>query len=137
MPSEKSDWWADVVLNLARGQAPPTISGLEVSLWHVVPNKQGTGGTEVASGGYARRAFSLTAPVANDPSGRKVSNTAAINFPQATADYPDKVRGWAIHRTDGAKELLYIHSLTPQQERTVLQGDVPRFGPGELVIAED
>lgn len=99
-----------------------------LALFLVVPSDAG-GGTEVSGGGYARQEVTFGADV-----GIKVSNSAAIFFPKATADWGN-VAGYAFFdAVSGGNQLGQGSFSTP---RTVLTGDTLSIAVGEASVSLD
>ena len=79
-----SDYLEDKVLNhVFGGNAFTAPSTLHVALYTVAPTDTG-GGTEVSGGGYTRKTATFTVSGTNPT---QASNTAAIEYPTATANY--------------------------------------------------
>ena len=96
------------------------------ALFTVAPSDTG-GGTEVSGGAYARQsmAFSVSG------TGTLATNSAAVEYPTATADYGTVV---AVGIFDAAScgNLLAYANLTVS--KTVSSGDVFRFNAGDVDI---
>lgn len=96
------------------------------ALFTVAPSDTG-GGTEVSGGAYARQsmAFSVSG------TGTLATNSAAVEYPTATADYGTVV---AVGIFDAASSgnLLAYANLTAS--KTVSSGDVFRFNAGDVDI---
>jgi len=93
----------------------------------VTPTSAG-GGTEVATGSYARQAVTFGVPVVG-----ATSNSLVINFPTPTSDWGD-IPGVAIFDAGTSGNMLYFGELgTP---KTVYAGDDIYFPVGYFVIAE-
>ena len=96
------------------------------ALFTVAPSDTG-GGTEVSGGAYARQsmAFSVSG------TGTLATNSAAVEYPTATADYGTVV---AVGIFDAATSgnLLAYANLTVS--KTVSSGDVFRFNAGDVDI---
>jgi|TARA_R100001509_G_scaffold37146_1_gene20002 hypothetical protein len=96
------------------------------ALFTVAPSDTG-GGTEVSGGAYARQsmAFSVSG------TGTLATNSAAVEYPTATADYGTVV---AVGIFDAASSgnLLAYANLTVS--KTVSSGDVFRFNAGDVDI---
>ena len=101
--------------------APTT---LYVSLYTVAPTDS-TSGTEVSGGGYARQTAAFTV------SGNTASNTAAIEYATATANYGTVVAVGILDALTSGNLLAYAN-LTAS--KTVSSGDVFRFDAGDLDI---
>jgi len=124
----KTDWMENAVLNTLRGNAL-SFSAVYVGLFTTLPNDNGTGGTEVSGGGYARQAVTFGAP-----SNGSMSNSADITFPLATANWGTIV-GFGIFDAATGGNLLYFGSLTTS--KSIESGDQLRFPAGNLTITED
>jgi hypothetical protein len=98
--------------------------GLYVALYTSAPSDTG-GGTEVSGGAYARQtaAFTVTADTA--------SNTSAIEYPTATADYGTVVAVGVFDASSSGNLLAYGNLTT---SKTVSTGDVFRFNAGAIDI---
>lgn len=99
---------------------------LYAALFTVAPSDTG-GGTEVSGGAYARQsmAFSVSG------TGTLATNSAAVEYPTATADYGTVV-AVGIFDASTSGNLLAYASLTAN--KTVASGDVFRFNAGEVDI---
>lgn len=119
----------DLVLSGAAYTPPATVY---VALYTAPPTDAG-GGTEVATGSYARVA--VTNNATNWPAavnGVKRNGTPVI-FPIPSADWGIlPYFGLHSHITNDA--LMYWGTITPA--RSVLTGNAPTFGVGNLVISE-
>lgn len=119
MAGEMTNYLEDGILNTVfRGVTFPTLSGsLYVALFTAAPSDAG-GGTEVSGGGYARvgvtRATgSWTAP-ANDSGAQKITNVAAITFPESTAAW-GTVTHAAVFDAPTSGNMLYWAALSPSR----------------------
>ena len=101
--------------------APAT---LYVALFTAAPSDSG-GGTEVSGGAYARQTIAFTT------SGDTTSNTAAVEFPTATANY-GLVTHVGIYDASTAGNLMAWAALT--SSKTIETGDVFRIPAGDLDI---
>jgi len=99
---------------------------LYAALYTVAPSDTG-GGTEVSGGAYARQsmAFSVSG------TGTLATNSAAVEYPTATADYGTVV-AVGIFDASTSGNLLAYANLTAN--KTVASGDVFRFNAGEVDI---
>jgi hypothetical protein len=123
-----SDYLEDKVLDHVFGgtsyTAPTT---LYVALYTVAPDDTG-GGTEVTGGAYARQTGTFTV---SGTSPTTASNSAAIEYPTATADYGTVVAVGILDASSGGNLLAYADLTT---SKTVSTGDVFRFDAGDLDI---
>ena len=88
----------------------------------------GDTGTEVSGGGYARQSVTFT--VTNDTA----SNTAAIEFPTATANY-GTVSHVGVYTASSGGTLIAHAALT--SSKAIETGDVFRVPAGDLDITLD
>lgn len=99
-----------------------------VGLFTSDPTDTGAAGTEVSGGSYARTAvtFSVT--------GDTASNTAAVEFPAATATW-GSVTHIGIHDASTGGNMLVHAALSAA--KTIADGDVFRIPTGDLDITLD
>ena len=85
-------------------------------------------GSEVSGGGYARQSVTFTV------SGNNASNTSAIEFPEATADY-GTVQAVMIMpaSTGGTASDMIVHAQLTADE-SISTGDIFRILAGDLDI---
>ena len=88
-------------------------------------------GTEVSGGGYARQSVAFTV------SGDNASNTSAIEFPEATANYGTVVAVMIMPASSGgsASDMIVHAQLTA--DKTISTGDIFRIPAGDLDINID
>lgn len=88
-------------------------------------------GTEVTGGGYARQSVAFTI------SGNNASNTSAIEFPEATANYGTVVAVMIMPASSGgsASDMIVHAQLTA--DKTISTGDIFRIPAGDLDINID
>lgn len=124
------DYANDVLNNLFGSGSPAT---LYICLYTAMPNADGTGGTEVAGGSYARAA--VTNNNTNFPAATigETSNATAINFATASANWGTVV-GAGIKSAGSGGDLFYFGTL--ETARTINNGDTFSFAPTQLVITE-
>jgi len=96
------------------------------ALFTVAPSDTG-GGTEVSGGAYARQsmAFSVSG------TGTLATNSAAVEYPSATADYGTVVAVGIFDASTSGNLLAYANLTT---SKTVSSGDVFRFNAGDVDI---
>ncbi len=99
-----------------------------VALYTATPSDSG-GGTEVSGGSYARVAVTFGAA-----SGGAISNSAAVTFAQATANW-GTVSHFGVFDASTNGNLLAWNALTTS--KAVNNGDTAEFAVGELDIALD
>ena len=99
-----------------------------VGLFTSDPTDTGAAGTEVSGGSYARTAvtFSVT--------GDTASNTAAVEFPAATATW-GSVTHIGVHDASSGGNMLVHAALSTA--KTIADGDVFRIPTGDLDITLD
>ena len=119
MASYLSNYLLDALINWRRGTAFPSVpANLFAAAFTVKPAADGTGGTEVSGGSYARVSLatavgSWTAP-ATVSTNRQTKNNTAITFPTATANWGTVVGiGW--YDANAAGNLLWYDDLTSSQ----------------------
>ena len=123
-----SDYLEDKVLeHVFGGNAFTAPSTLYVALYTVAPSDTG-GGTEVSGGAYARQTATFTVSGTNPTT---ASNTAAIEYPSATANYGTVVAVGVLDASSGGNLLAYS---TLDSSKVVSSGDVFRFNAGDLDI---
>lgn len=123
-----SDYLEDKVLeHVFGGNAYSAPSTLYVALYTVAPTDTG-GGTEVSGGGYARQTATFNVSGTNPTT---ASNTAAIEYPTATADYGTVVAVGILDASSSGNLLAYANLTT---SKVVSSGDVFRFNTGDLDI---
>lgn len=113
-----------VVGHVFGGSAYTAPATLYVALYTSAPSDTG-GGTEVSGGAYARQTAAFT--VTNDTA----SNTSAIEYPTATADYGTVVAVGIFDALSSGNLLAYGNLTT---SKTVSTGDVFRFNAGAIDI---
>ena len=123
-----SDYLEDKVLeHVFGGNAFTAPSTLYVALYTVAPSDTG-GGTEVSGGAYARQTGAFTVSGTNPTT---ASNTAAIEYPTATANYGTVVAVGVLDASSSGNLLAYS---TLDSSKVVSSGDVFRFNAGDLDI---
>ena len=100
-----------------------------LGLYTVIPSDAGTGGTEVSGGGYARQAVTF-----GTPAGGSMSNSAAIEFPTATADW-GTANGWGLFDASTGGNLVWYGAITTP--RQLLTGDIYRVQIGNFTLSID
>ena len=109
------------------GNAYTAPSTLYLSLHTANPDEDGSG-AEVSGGGYARQSMAMTV------TGNTASNTSAVEYPTATANY-GTVTHVGVYDASTAGNLLCYASLT--SSKTIETGDVFRVPAGDLDITLD
>ena len=123
-----SDYLEDKVLDhVFGGSAYTAPSTLYVALYTVAPSDTG-GGTEVSGGAYARQTATFSVS-GTDPT--TASNTAAIEYPTATADYGTVVAVGVFDASSSGNLLAYANLSV---SKVVSSGDIFRFNTGDLDI---
>lgn len=128
--SGKSDYYENVVLDLALGQATPSGITPHMAVFTASPGDAG-GGTEVTGGSYARVNISAAFGSA---SGGTTSNTTKISLPKATANW-GTVTSFGIYDAATGGNLVYWGSLSAS--KTIENGDTLEFEVGDLTITEN
>ena len=109
------------------GTAYTAPSTLYLALFTANPNEDGSG-TEVSGGGYVRQSVAFTI------SGNTASNTAAVEYPTASANY-GTVSHVGIYDASSAGNLIAYAALT--SSKSIETGDVFRVPTGDLDITLD
>jgi hypothetical protein len=122
-----SDYLEDKVLDHVFGGVAYTQPTKHVALYTVAPTDTG-GGTEVTGGSYARQTGAFTVSGTNPTT---ASNSAAIEYPTATANYGTVVAVGILDASTGGNLLAYANLDT---SKSVTTGDVFRFDTGDLDI---
>jgi hypothetical protein len=123
-----SDYLEDKVLeHVFGGNAYTAPTTLYVGLYTVAPTDTG-GGTEVSGGAYARQTAAFTVSGTNPTT---ASNSAAVEYPTATANYGTVVAVGIFDALSGGNLLAYANLDT---SKVVSTGDVFRFNTGDLDI---
>jgi|TARA_Y100000289_G_scaffold65044_1_gene77908 hypothetical protein len=123
-----SDYLEDKVLkHVFGGNAYTAPSTLYVALYTVAPSDTG-GGTEVSGGGYVRKTAAFSVSGTNPTT---ASNTAAIEYPTATANYGTVVAVGVFDASSSGNLLAYANLST---SKVVSSGDIFRFNTGDLDI---
>jgi len=122
-----SDYLEDKVLDHVFGGVAYTQPTKYVALYTVAPTDTG-GGTEVTGGSYARQTGAFTVSGTNPTT---ASNSAAIEYPTATANYGTVVAVGILDASSGGNLLAYANLDT---SKSVTTGDVFRFDTGDLDI---
>jgi len=109
-----------------------TSSATRPTEWHIAlytasPSDPG-GGTEVSGGAYARQAVTFTV------SGNTASNTAAIEWPVATAAYGTVTDVGVFDASTGGNLIAYAALTT---SKAIDTGDVFRLPAGDLDVTLD
>ncbi len=122
-----TDYLEDALLkHVFTNTAYTSPTAVYAALFTVAPSDTG-GGTEVSGGAYARQsmAFSVSG------TGTLATNSAAVEYPTATADYGTVV-AVGIFDASTSGNLLAYANLTAN--KTVSSGDVFRFNAGDVDI---
>lgn len=113
----------DRVLTLIKNDGP-----YYLALFTTAPSETG-GGTEVSGGAYARQAVTFGAP-----SGGSMKNSAAIEFPTATANW-GTATAWGLFDAATAGNLIWYGDIDTPKE--LLSGDIYRINAGSLTLTMD
>jgi hypothetical protein len=123
-----SNFLENKVLGHVFGATPYTAPAtLYVGLFTSNPGETGSG-TEVSGGSYARQTIAFTV------TGSQASNTAAVEFPTATASW-GTITYAAIYDAVSGGNLLAYGALTTS--KTIDSGDVFRIPAGDFDINLD
>lgn len=98
-----------------------------LGLFTAAPGEAG-GGTEVSGGGYVRKAVTFSV------SGNLATNSAAVEFDVATADWGTITDIAVFDASTGGNQIAYATLTT---SKTIATGDVLRVPAGDLDITLD
>ena len=115
----------DHVFGGAAYTAPTT---LYLALFTAVTDGEAGTVTEVSGGGYARQSMAMTV------TGNTASNTSAVEYPTATANYGTVVAVAVMDAATGGNQLAYAGLSS---DKTIETGDVFRVPAGDLDITLD
>ena len=124
--AEISNYLENAIINATlRNTTYTSVATVYVSLWTSDPTDAGSG-TEVSGGSYARTAVTFGAP-----SGGVSTNSAAVEFPQATASWG--TIGWiGINDAQTSGNLLYHTALNTSKD--IDSGDIFKIATGNLSV---
>lgn len=98
-----------VINHFFRATSQTSPAAVYLGLFTAAPSEDGTGGTEVSGGSYARQAITFGAPSAG-----ATDNTATITFPTATANW-GTVIGVGIFDASTSGNLFIYAALSASQ----------------------
>jgi hypothetical protein len=128
MAGSFSDYLEDKVLkHVFANTAYTAPSTLYVALYTVAPSDTG-GGTEVTGGSYVRQSMAFTV---SGTSPTQATNTAAVEWPTATADWGTVVAA-SVYDASSAGNMLAWADLTAN--KTISNGDVFRFPASSFTV---
>jgi hypothetical protein len=124
--AEISNYLENAIINATlRNTTYTSPATVYVSLWTSDPTDAGSG-TEVSGGSYARTSVTF-----GSPSGGVSTNSAAVEFPQATASWG--TIGWiGINDASTSGNLLYHTAL--DTSKTIDTGDIFKIATGNLSV---
>lgn len=124
--AEISNFLENAIINATlRNTAYTSPTTVYVGLFTSDPTDAGSG-TEVSGGSYARTAVTFGAP-----SNGVTTNSAAVEFPQATGNWGTV--GWiGIHDAATSGNLLYHTAL--DASKTIETGDIFKISTGNLSV---
>ena len=124
--AEMSNFLENALINATlRNTTYTSPATVYVSLWTSDPTDAGSG-TEVSGGSYARTSVTFGAP-----SNGVSTNSAAVEFPQATASWGTV--GWiGINDASTSGNLLYHSPL--DTSKTIDSGDIFKISTGNLSV---
>jgi hypothetical protein len=124
--SEISNYLENALINATlRNTAYTSPTTVYVALYTTDPTDADTG-TEVSGNGYARQSVTFSAP-----SNGATSNSAAVEFPQATGSW-GTVAYIGLRDASSGGNLLYHTPL--DASKTIATGDVFRIAIGSLTV---
>ena len=124
--AEMSNFLENALINATlRATTYTSPATVYVSLWTTDPTDAGSG-TEVSGGSYARTAVTFGAP-----SNGVTTNSAAVEFPQATASW-GTIAYFGINDASTSGNLLYHSPVTTS--KTIDTGDIFKFASGSISV---
>ena len=124
--AEMSNYLEDALINATlRNTSYTSPATIYVALYTTDPTDADTG-TEVAGNGYVRQSVAFGAP-----SNGVTSNSAAVEFPQATGSW-GTVAYIGLRDASSGGNLLYHTAL--DTSKTISTGDVLRLAIGSLTV---
>lgn len=122
--------------HILRGSVFDKPQELYLALFTETPNEDGTGGTEVDGGSYARQKVGPSDDVWDPPSqtgsSGRYANAQDIAFPEPTADWGTVVSFGLFDAQTGGNLLLVVDLASA---KTIVSGDAqPVFLAGDLII---
>jgi hypothetical protein len=127
----KSTAHANAVLDAYFGSGTPAT--LYIGLFTAMPASDGTGGTEVTGGSYARKAVTNNSTNFPAAAGGAKANAVSIDFATATALWGNVVGAGVFPASTGGNP-DYFAEL--DADRTVNSGDAFSFAIGQLIATE-
>jgi len=128
-----SNYLKQRVINAALArQAFPSISNVFVGLFTTNPGDDGTTGTEVTGGGYARKQVIFGAPSFTGGTASAV-NTTEVDFGIATADWRTITHA-ALFDAVASGNMLYHSALS--SAKIIEKDDSLRFAVGKLTASQ-
>ena len=125
--AEISNYLENAIINATlRATTYTSPATVYVSLWTTDPTDAGSG-TEVSGGSYARTSVTFGAP-----SNGVTTNSAAVEFPQATASW-GTIGYIGINDASTSGNLLYHTAL--DTSKTIDTGDIFKIASGNLSVA--
>lgn len=118
-----TNYGENAVLTLIKNEGP-----YYLGLFTVAPTETG-GGTEVTGGAYARQAVTF-----GTPADGTMKNSAAIEFPTATANW-GTAKAWGLFDAATSGNLIWYGNITTAKE--LLAGDIYRITAGSLTLTMD
>jgi len=124
--AEMSNYLENALINATlRNTTYTSPATVYVSLWTTDPTDAGSG-TEVSGGSYARTAVTFGAP-----SNGVTTNSAAVEFPQATASW-GTIAYFGINDASTSGNLLYHSPVTTS--KAIDTGDIFKFASGSISV---
>lgn len=129
MPTVRT--YANTILDSLFGSGSPAT--LFIALFTAAPSADGTGGTEVTGGSYARAAITNNSTNFPAASAGSKSNANAVTYANATADWGTVTHAVIFDALTGGNRFYWTPLATP---KTVLNGDGFSFAPTQLMITQ-
>ena len=117
---------------ILRGETFPKINNVYVALFTTDPGEDGSTGTEVTGGSYARKVSAFTAPVQVDGKANSYNN-AEIDFGIATATWGN-ITHVALFDAATGGNMLYHEALV--SAKLIETNDSLRFAANNLAVSQ-
>lgn len=116
----------EVNLDWIKGNTTPPPTSVWIALYSADPGDAGDA-DEIAVGDYARQEYDVAdwSAIADEDGGKRITNDAAITFPDPTADYT--VTHFAVMSASTAGDCYYVGEL--DEAIDVIDGEAPIVWP--------
>lgn len=139
MAGNLSNYAEGKILEHSVGKTSWTMPTIQIALFSTLPTDttsptSGVFSGELSGGGYARAANPTWGTVSSTGSASTISNTTAVSFAAATANWSAVVAVGLVD-SESPPNLIWWGPLTAS--KTVLSGETFQFGVGALTLSLD